>query len=351
MNKKLSRNHLLVKFWRELAAITGLVMIIIWAAGSCTSKISPGKADYEPGFAVPENAQTYTVTKQSVIPRIDVVGTVESEEKIHLSSRIPGYVQKVFVSAGTRVVRDQTLVTLDDREIREQLRAAGSQFKLAETEYKRTRGLYEKKATTEQALVAAESMYASARAELQRIQVMLSYAKITSPIDGIVIDRRIEAGDLANPGQLLLVVYDPGRMRLAAPVPLRLVDKLSLGQKLEVILDRPKGTYTGRVTSIVSEVDPMTRTQQIKVSLEDVRQDILPGTFGRLYVEDDARDGIRVPLHSVYRIGQLEMIQVVEDGRGFRRLVRTGPVHADEIEIISGLNGGEKILLFPVKEQ
>jgi len=45
------------------------------------------------------------------------------------------------------------------------------------------------------------------------------------------------------------------------------------------------------------------------------------------------------------------MIQVVEDGRGFRRLVRTGPVHADEIEIISGLNGGEKILLFPVKEQ
>ena len=351
MNQKHSRKFPLAKLWRPLAGIIGLAIIIIWAGGSCNSKVSPGKVPHEPGFAIAEDAETYTATKEPVTPRIDVVGTVESEEKIHLSSRIPGYVKKVFVSAGARVVKEQPLITLDDREVREQMRAAGSQFKLAETEYKRTRGLYEKKATTEQALVAAESMYASARAELQRIQVMISYTKITSPIDGILIDRRIEAGDLANPGQILLPVYDPKRMRLVAPVPVRLVNKLSLNQKMDVVLDRPGRTYSGMVTGIVSEVDPMTRTQQVKVSLEDFDENILPGTFGRLFVEDEPRNGILAPLSSVYRIGQLEMVQVVEDNRVFRRLVRTGPVHAGQIEIISGLDDGEIILVNPVKEE
>jgi RND family efflux transporter MFP subunit len=351
MNSAYGRKSPWAKLWRPLAGIMGLIVIVIWAGGSCTPRVSPGKAAYEPGFALPDNAETLTVSRQIITPYIDVVGTVESEEKIHLSSRIPGYVKEVFVSAGTTVVKDQVLVTLDDREIKEQLRAARSQFRLAETEYNRTRGLYEKKATTEQALVAAESMYSSARAELQRVQVMLSYAKITSPINGIVIDRRIEVGDLANPGQLILVVYDPRRMRLVAPVPVRLVEKLSLGGKLDVVLDRPAKTYTGMVTEIVSEVDPTTRTQQVKVHLEDADGDILPGTFGRLLVEDEARDGILTPGQCVYRIGQLEMVQVVEEDRVLRRLVRTGPIHDGQIEIISGLKGGEEILLNPIKEQ
>ena len=351
MNKEHSNKKPFVKLWRPLAGIIGLIVIIVWAGGSCNSRVSPGKVSYNPGVAVENNAKIFTAASETITPRIDVVGTVASEEKIHLSSRTSAYVKKVFVSAGARVVKEQPLITLDDREIREQMRAAGSRYKLAETEYKRSRRLFEKEAATEKMLVAAESMYATAGAELQRIQVMLSDTKITSPIDGIVIDRRVEAGDLANPGQILLTVYDPKRMRLVAPVPVRLVNKLSLNQKVDVVLDRPKETYSGMVTEIVSEIDPMTRTQQVKVFLEGTSEDVLPGTFGRLFVEDEPRDGILVPLKSVYRIGQLEFVQVVEENRAYRRLVRTGPAGNNAIEIISGLDGGEKILVNPIKEQ
>ncbi len=351
MDHSTTPRRLFLKFWRPLVGLTGLVVIIIWAGGSCNSKVPPSKISYEPGAALPENAQVYAVSKEAVTPRTDVVGTVASEEKIHLSARIPGYVNEVLVSAGTRVTSGQNLISLDDREIRELLRAAQSQFKLADIEYRRTRGLFEKQATTEQVLVAAESMYSSARAEFQRVQVMMTYARITSPMDGIVIDRRIEAGDLANPGQVLLTLYDPTRMRLEAPVPVRLVGRLSLNQQVSVTLDRPEKTYTGTVTEIVNEVDPMTRTQLVKVHLIDAGEDVLPGTFGRLWVEEDARDGIYVPRSSVYPIGQLEMVQVAEKDRVYRRLVRTGPVRNDRVEIISGLSEGEKVLLNPAKEE
>ena len=351
MNKDTMTIRKIRRLWRPLVGIAGLIVIIIWAGGSCNSKVSPGKVSYEPGFDLPSGAQKYTVTGISVTPRIDVVGTVASEEKIHLSARFPGYVKEVFVSAGTRVTKGQALITLDDREIAELKRAAASQYKLSEIEYKRTRSLFEKKATTDQALVAAESMYTSARAEYQRVEVMLSYTKITSPISGIVIDRRVEAGDLANPGQVLLTVYDPKSMRLEAPVPVRLIDNLSLEQIVEVTLDRPEKTFTGVVTEIVSEVDPTTRTQEVKVHLEGAGEEVLPGTFGRLWVNTDTRDGIYVPGTAVYRIGQLDMVQVVEADRGYRRLVRTGPAYGNAVEVISGISEGEIIVLNPAKGQ
>ena len=179
---------------------------------------------------------------------------------------------------------------------------------------------------------------------------MLTYAQVESPIAGIVTERRIEAGDLANPGMLLLAVYDPLRMRLEAPVPVRLVDRLALGQEVEVALDRPARVFRGTVAEIVSEVDAATRTQLVKVHLDGVEGDVLPGTFGRLWVEAEPREAIFVPAAAVVRIGQLAFVQVVRDGRAFRRLVKTGPAQGDRIEILSGLRTGDVVLAQPIQE-
>lgn len=336
--------------WKIVVGILGLVVIIAWSGGACTSRVKPGKLDREAGLAVPAGAETFTVKSEPAAAKVDIVGTTASEEKINLSARIPAYVNEVFVSAGEHVKKGQVLVTLDDREIREQLTAAEAQLNQAQTEYERAKQLFEKAATTQQALTAAESMFTAARAQVEQVKVMLTYAQVTSPIDGIVTERRIESGDLANPGMLLLAVYDPTRMRLEAPVPVRLIDRIGLGQAVEVVLERPARAFQGRVTEIVSEVDPASRTQTVKVHLDGVEGDVLPGTFGRLWVEDETRDSIRVPASAVYHVGQLALAQVVQDGRAVRRLVKTGPAYGDRIEILAGLKAGDVILVNPAKE-
>lgn len=347
MNKLIS---LLKSQWRAAAGILGLVIIIAWSGGACTSRVKPGALEHAAGIAVPAGAETFTVKSEPLASRVDVVGTTASEEKINLSARIPAYVNEVFASAGDRVKKGQVLVTLDDREIREQLTAAEAQLTQAQAEYERAKQLFEKAATTQQALTAAESMFTAARAQVEQVKVMMTYAQVTSPIDGIVTERRVEAGDLANPGMLLLAVYDPSRMRLEAPVPVRLIDRIALDQAVEVALERPARTFAGRVTEIVSEVDPSSRTQMVKVHLDGVEGDVLPGTFGRLWVEDAPRDSIRVPASAVYHVGQLALAQVVKDGRAVRRLVKTGPAYGDRIEILSGLDAGDVILVSPAKE-
>lgn len=336
MSGTLSRNAGLMSGFR----VSGLMLLLAACGGP---KVQPGTIDAAAGQPLPAGAVIATVAAQETAPRIDVVGTVASEKTITLGAHLGAYVQEVFVSAGDHVKAGQVLVTLDDREIREQYTAAEAQFKQADREYQRVKSLMEKGAATEQAQTAAEAAHTAAKAQLERVNVMLSYAKVTAPIDGVVTERRVEAGDLAGPGQPLLVVYDPARMRLEVPVPVRLIPRVALGAKVEVTLDQVKDPVAGEITEIVSEIDPLSRTRKVKVRLASAAG-VLPGTFGRLWLEDEARPTLLAPRSAITRVGQLETVRVAKDGRMFQRLVRSGPARGDQVEILSGLNAGEQVL-------
>lgn len=327
-----------------------LLVVILWSVGIFRTTVPGGRLEHQPGLPLPPGTATLTVNVERIAPRVDVVGTVASENKVNLSARIPAYVKGVFVAAGSVVHKGQELVTLDDREIREQVTAAEAQYRQAETELNRSRQLFDNKAATEQALTAAQSMFTAARAQWERSKVMLTYAQVASPIDGVVTERRVEPGDLANPGQLLMAVYDPANLQLEVPVPVRLIGKLPVGQAVEIVLDRPATNYQGRVRQIVSEIDPLSRTQLVKVHLEGGTAGVTPGTFGRLWVPDDERPGMLVPASAVYRVGQVELVQVVREGRILRRAVRTGPAHGNAMEILSGLEAGDVVVVTPVRE-
>lgn len=342
--------HIVSSIVRVLAGAAGLGVVIWYSGGACHSQVKPGEQARVAGVPLPPDAATLQVKAEPVVTRIDVVGTVTSAERIKLSAHLGAYVKEVLVSAGSEVKKGQLLVTLDDRELQEQLVAAEVQRKQAESEFERTRKLFATQAATEQALVAAESALNAAKSQAERIRVLLTYARVEAPIAGVVTDRFVEAGDLAGPGQMLLAVYDPRRMRLEAPVPVRLIDKLRLGHELEVRLDRPALTCVGRVAQIVSEVEPQSRTQTVKLSLDGLTQPVLPGTFGRIFVDDSVRDCILVPAGAVYRIGQLELVQTVQEGRVLRRLIKTGAAHGARLEVLSGLASGETILLQPVQD-
>ena len=177
----------------------------------------------------------------------------------------------------------------------------------------------------------------------------MSYAEITSPLDGIVTDRHFESGDLVAPGQILMSVYDPRVMRFELPVPVRLLPKFTLNQAVSVDLDGMTRPVKGVVREIVSEVDSLSRSRKVKISLEQTAPVILPGSYGRITLEGDVHESLWVPLSAVYRIGQQEFVQVVSEGRVIRRIVRTSLVRDAQVEVIAGLTDGEVILSEPVK--
>jgi RND family efflux transporter MFP subunit len=335
---------------RPVAGLAGLVALVVWSGGACESKVAPGRVEHQPGIALPGGVRTCTARVERTAASVEIIGTVTSEQRINLSARLSAYVQQTAVSAGDSVTNGQLLVALDDRDIRQQLSGAEAQYRQAESEYQRATQLFEKGAATEQVRQAAESAFQSAKAHLEGARVMATYARIVSPIDGVVTDRRIEVGDLAAPGQILLSVYDPHHMRLEVPIPVRLIPSLPLHREIEVTLDGFDAPLKGVVREIVSEVDPLSRTQLGKVHIEDSARRILPGTYGRIRMQGEPRDAVWVPGSAVYRVGQQELVQVAVNGRVLRRVVRTGVRRTDAVEILSGLEDGETVLPEPIRE-
>src|SRR5690606_19252394 len=155
--------------------------------------------------------------------------------------------QEVHASAGQRVKAGQVLIRLDDRELKEQLEAANVALRQAEIEYERARELLRTDAASRQFFDLAETQFLAAQSQVKRMQVMLTYTELSAPIDAIVTDRGVEQGDLASPGQVLLTLYDPLRMRMEVPVPVRLVHHFQVGTEVPVSLSYPDLQRAGRV--------------------------------------------------------------------------------------------------------
>jgi RND family efflux transporter MFP subunit len=335
-----------LRLWKLWLGLIAMGFLFVWTSGMLRDRIEAGNYfEFQPGEPLPEGAQVILVDPIMVPGRIDLPGTVASEQSVHLSARISASVEQVFASAGQRVEKGQTLIRLDDRELQQQLEAAKVALRQAEIEFERAKELVRTDAASQQTYDAAESAFLAAQSQVNRMEVMLTYTELQAPMDSIVTDRRVESGDLASPGQVLLTLYDPSRMRMEVAVPVRLVHHFEVGTEIPITLSYPEESLVGQVTEIVSEIDTRTRTRLVKIQLPDISPEILPGAYGRVWVSENPHEGILLPEKTIRRIGQLEFVELVEAGRVRTRMVKTGAVYDDMVEILSGLSGGESVLV------
>jgi RND family efflux transporter MFP subunit len=288
-----------------------------------------------------------------------VSGTVASARQTTVSSKILARISAITVTAGSVVSEGDVLVRLDardldarEREAAEGLRGARARLELARTELARIEKLFASDVASRQQLDRARSAYEVARAEVQAAEerareagVARSYGEIRAPVSGRIVDRLAEPGDTAAPGVPLLRLYDPGALRLEAPVRETLAVRLDPGQPLSVHVEALARSFEGTIEEIVPFAEPGARTLLVKVRLPP-DPDLVAGMFGRLEVPAGERRRLLVPREAVSRTGQLEFVTVVgPDDALERRLVTTGAERGDAVEVLSGLSAGERVLL------
>jgi len=191
--------------------------------------------------------------------------------------------------------------------------------------------------------VAARVSQASAG--INAAEVQRDYARITSPFDGVVTEKRVDQGSLTTPGAPLATIEREGAYRLEASIEESRVRDVRAGQSVQVALEALNRTLEARVSEIVPAVEAASRSYIVKIDLPSLPE-IRSGMFGRARFTVGKRSVLAVPAAAVREQGQLRSVLVVEEGVARSRLVTLGEAYQDQREILSGLSAGEKIV-FP----
>ena len=318
-----------------------LIIIALLLAG-CGQRNEPAVS------AAPQDTIQAAVieVKTSPVPiRVEVTGQVATVYQATLSSRIQGTIDKLLVREGSQVIKGQTLIRLDSRDVKAELARASAELENAKAHLARMKQLYVQDAVSKQELENATRSYKVAEATRKAVLAQLSYTMVKAPFDGVITEKKVEEGELASPGQPLLKMEDPGKLRLEATVAEGDLKALSRGDKVPVAIDALGApALNGVVSQILPAGDPQTHTFTVKIDLP-ATSGLKTGMFGRLQLDKGASRTIVLPASAVGERGELTSVFVVGPDRIARlRWVRAGRRFDQQTEILSGLNEGELVL-------
>jgi len=335
-----------------------LVLMFVWLTGnlSCEGKISPGKLEVK---GEPPAGRTILEVSAVTVPvALEAVGTVAARDRVEISSRIMAGIIVAAADSGDRVEKGQTLFVLDSRDAearlaqaREALASAEATLEKVSLDAGRIERLYEKKAATKQefdragaALKTARAAAESAKAMVREAEVSLSYTRIDSPLTGAVIDRVADPGDTAIPGKPLMSIYNPSSLRLEASIAEQFRRNVTKGQIVKVSLDSAGAEFEGGIEEIVPASQASSRSFLVRVSVP-ATEAAYPGMYGKIWLPVGEKEAVLIPPDALQRVGQLEMVTVVENGVTRSRAVKTGKTYPEGMEVLSGLVPGELIVL------
>ncbi|MCE1225408.1 MAG: efflux RND transporter periplasmic adaptor subunit [Geobacteraceae bacterium] len=335
-----------------------------------------GCSDSKHGVQAPAptvSGLTLTTVKVADLPEtLDVVGTVRARTSALVSARISGTVSVLHVREGDRVRKGQVLGQLDSKEnvaqatgavaaideAKRGLEEAQARQKLADSTFGRFKKLYDEQALTRQEFDTrqterdlAHQAVARAEARLRQTQeasraagAMADYTKIVAPISGVIVAKQADLGSTVFPGQPLMTIDDEGSYQLELAIPESQVRAVHTGTAVQVQIDATGSNFAARVTEVVPTSDPASRTYTAKVAIP--QKGVRSGMFGRGSIAlGSTIKGVLIPRNAVFERGALTAVWAVGADEIVRmRLVKTGRIQGDSVEILSGLADGDRIV-------
>jgi RND family efflux transporter MFP subunit len=289
-------------------------------------------------------------------------GTVEAVNEATVSAQTSGRITEILVDVNDFVDAGALIMKLTDSEQKAALRRAEAALQEAqarsqeaETEFTRISGMYDNqtvsRARFEQASAnrdAANARLDSARAGVSSARDQLDYCMVKAPYAGIVSKRHVEVGESVVPGKPLMSGLSLQAVRVKVDVPQSMVDPIrNIGKAFVYTADE---RIEGASLTFFPVADPATNTFRIRVNLPENRTVLYPGMFVKVGFIVGQTNRLLVPSEAIVQRSELTAIYVVDGqgGVGLRQL-RTGRRFDDRVEVLAGLEGGERVALDPVR--
>ncbi len=316
-----------------------LLTVALVLANGCSRPAGTAPAASLPAVSVRVTTVALTVAPQTQ----PVAGTIRPFEHATIAAKVTGTIATANLAVGRSVAAGEILVTIQAGELDARVAQAQAALDQARRESEREQALEAKGAATTDAVRAADDRLREARAALQEAEAMLGYTRITAPFAGVLTREFVKPGDLATPGSALFEVEGVDRLRAEVQVP----ESLPLpaaGTALTVLAGDE--SLPGKLAELSPAADPLSRTRLAKIDLPAASA-ARSGAFVRVLWPAGNRTALTVPATAVQVFGQMERVFVVTAGRAHLRLVKTSAREGEWVQVSSGLDAGESVVVAP----
>ncbi len=337
-----------------------IILVVVMMKQQRKETLKEGKEDT--GIPV----EVATVESTNVRETVSVSGDVRPWAEVTIYPEVTGRVERIFVKEGQYVRKGDLVAQVDYeksalavKQIESQLRSVEIRLESLQKDYERMKRLFEQKVVAEKALedtkTALDATTYSAeglRSQLDLARIRLKDAKITAPISGVVSRRFIDEGEIVTESSMtksspLVTIVDAEKVKVVVPVGEKDIGRVKKGQRVEITLDAyPEKVFYGEVYNIFPVMDLQTRTAQVEVLVNNPARSLKPGMFARTEIIINSRNDVLViPVDSIIEEDGGKHVFVAEGDRARLRQVITGLEEGTRIEVVSGLEKGDLLIV------
>ena len=318
-------------------------------------------------------------TKELAVPTVSVIapergapqqeivlpGTMQAFTDAPIYARTNGYLRKWYVDIGAPVRTGQVLADIDTPEIDQQLEQARADLATAEANERlarltaeRYRDLIKTDSVSKQdldnangGLEAKATAVTSAKANVRRLEQLHGFAKITAPFDGVVTARNTDVGALIDSGsnaKELFHVASIHRLRVFVNVPENYSRAARTGLKADLTLSEfPGRTFTGTLARTAQSIDLASRTLLTEIDVDNPKGELLPGSYAEVHLKVPTEaTTFKLPINAIiFRTEGVRVAVVGPDSKVSLRPVTLGRDYGNSLEVVSGISGGERIII------
>ena len=313
-------------------------------------EIEVAKLDTSAGAVVKIKTIASTPVQTSVFRHyVSVQGTLEAEENLMVTSKIPGQITAVKVKEGDVVRQGQIVAVLDDELIRKSIDEVKSSLDQVLVMYNKQKALWDQKIGTEMQYLTLKNQKESLEKKMETLNSQVNQNYVTAPFSGVIDDVFVKVGSIASPGVPLMQLVNTNDLKATAKVPDSYVAFIKQGDQVKVNFPDLNKTIDASVTYVGRIVDPMSRTFKIEVKLPGGNPDLKPNLMSLIQINDKtSNSAIVIEENIVQPTEEGKIVFVTADDKGNKvarqKTVTTGLSYNGKVEILSGLTVGEELI-------
>lgn len=303
----------------------------------------------EPAAATGKLVETETLGSSEFRSYLNISGKADADQSTIATAQVPGTVTRVVVKAGDRVSQGQALAYLDNTTLVQSRAQITQQLSFAETVYQKQKNLWEKGVGTEIQYLTAKNQRDALQKNLATLDAQINMYIVKSPINGTIESVDTKIGQTAAPGFPLFKVVNLSQLKAIADVAESYSGKIKSGDAVSVEFPDAGEKVESKIAFASKIIDPMNRTFRIEIKLNGVKN-VKPNMIAKINIVDySAKNSISVPANCIQSTeeGKYVVVAVEENGKTVakRKLVKTGHAGGDRMEILEGLQTGDKVIV------